>query len=194
MSPIRAVSPIRPVATSRSRLLRVLPAALLAGALVLASGCGADESGDEGADRASGDVTPEQARDRVVTASRDVAATLGALGEVADLGGAWAVCGSPPAEAVEYRASGVLRAADAPEVAVPAAADALAGAGWAPTGEGSDPQPWANLERDGTTVSLRVDPRRGSGGVAVAVADACVPVGDGESSDYDFGREPIEVP
>jgi len=131
-------------------------------------------------------------RERVVGAAREVATALSELAEVSDFAGKWTVCGSPPADAVEYAASGKLASGGDQSAAIDAATDALSGSGWTVTKEGTDPYRWVNLERDGVTASLRPDALRGSNAVAWAVAGDCLPVSEEQANQMDFKQEPLE--
>ena len=154
---------------------------------VVVAACGSSGGGDPAGD---GD-DPAAAREQVVAAAREAADRLAQVGRISKVGGEWTVCGSPPAEAVEYGADGRLDSGGDQTGAIDAAADAMTEAGWAVTDEGTDPYRWVNLERDGLTASLRPDPLEGSDAVAWAIASSCIPVGDGESSEFDFKREEL---
>ncbi|WP_101523459.1 hypothetical protein [Nocardioides houyundeii] len=162
-------------------LVAVLITVLVAGL----AGCGSDP--EEG----SAPVDTDEQREQVVSRLREISETVAPQGEVSDLYGKWTVCGGPPDAGVEYRASGRLVPSVDPGASVQAAAEALVAQGWTVTEEGSDPQPWANLERDGVTASLRINAYR-SDEVTFSVAGDCVELGEGGTKGWDYSRERLD--
>lgn len=145
---------------------------VMASALLLVGG------GSGGPDRQAAADDAEAGRGQVVGALRGMAEVASSLGVVGDATGGYAVCGSPPAEAVEFRAS---------------LSERLAADGWKLVGQDTQPRPWANLGRDEVTGSIRVSPRQGSAGLVLAVAGPCVQVADGQTSDFSLRQEPIDL-
>ncbi|WP_114424159.1 hypothetical protein [Nocardioides houyundeii] len=168
---------MRPVIVLVTALVTVLAAGL--------AGCGSEP--DEG----STQVDTDEQREQVVSGLREISETIAPQGEVSDLFGKWTVCGGPPDAGVEYRASGRLVPSADPGASVQAAAQALVAQGWTVTEEGTDPQPWANLERDGVTASLRINAYR-SDEVTFAVAGDCVELGEGGTKGWDYSRERLD--
>lgn len=159
---------------------------VMASALLMV-GCGSGAP-----DRQAAADDAEASRGQVVGALRGMAEVASGLGAVGDATGGYAVCGSPPAESVEFRASVPLKVDD-PADAVPRLTDRLAADGWKVVGQETQPRPWANLERDEVTGSIRVSPRQGSTGLVLAVAGPCIPVADGQTSDFSLRQEPIDL-
>ena len=160
---------------------------VLLGSAFLMAGCGSG-----GPDRQAAADEAEASRGQVVDALRGMTEVASGLGAVGDANGGYAVCGSPPAEAVEFRASVPLQVDD-PADAVPRLTDRLAADGWKVVGQETQPRPWANLERDEVTGSIRVSPRQGSTGLVLAVAGPCVRIADGQTSDFSLRQEPIDL-
>lgn len=158
---------------------------VMASALLLVGG------GSGGPDRQAAADDAEAGRGQVVGALRGMAEVASSLGVVGDASGGYAVCGSPPAEAVEFRASVPLQVD--PADAAPTLTDRLAADRWKVVGQETQPRPWANLERDEVTGSIRVSPRQGSAGLVLAVAGPCVQVADGQTSDFSLRQEPIDL-
>jgi hypothetical protein len=166
--------------------MRAVVSVGLALLVTIGSGCGSGPDPEE----AANEVT--SSRDAVVDALRIAAKSAAGVGSLGRATGRYAVCGSPPAEAVEYRAS-VLVQAGQHAAAVPAITDRLADDGWEILDEGSDPDPWSNMERDGVTGSVRVDPMQGSTALVLAVAGPCVSVAEGQTSKFELSEQQLDL-
>lgn len=167
--------------------MRPAVAAGVALLLALPAGCGSGPDPEEAADEAAA------SRKEVVSALQQAASVAGSAGSVGQATGSYAVCGSAPTEGVEYRASVPVRADGGPASGVPAITGQLADDGWTVVDEGTDPAPWSNLERDGLAGSVRVDPRKDSRALLVAVAGPCVRLAEGQTGDFELSKERLDL-
>jgi len=157
--------------------MRVMKTAgLLALVLMMTcSGC-ADEPEAEAAR-----MSVETSRTHVQTAVKEVADLLSSAGpQISEATGKWRVCSAEPVASWQYSAGGAVTSAQAASVqaasvtnAVAAIAEVLQGSGWVVETEGTDPEPYANLEKDGLRLALG-ESRRDPGLVALGVKDECI--------------------
>ena len=150
------------------RVMKTLGLLLVTLALTCA-GC-ADEPEPEEAR-----MSVETSRTRVQAEVKDVAELLATAGhQLPEATGEWEVCSADPPQ-LKYSAGGLVTSPDAASItdAVAAIAEVLKGNGWAVETEGTDPEPYANLEKDGLFVALG-ESRRAPGSVSLGVKDECV--------------------
>lgn len=153
--------------------------ALMALVLMLTcAGC-ADEPRPEEAE-----ISVESSRTRVQAAAKAVAELLRSSGhEINEATGKWRVCSAEPVASLQYSVGGLVdspRAASVSE-ALASISEVLQGSGWVVETEGTDPEPYANLHKDGLRVALG-ESRRERGSVALGLKDECIDTTPGQDS------------